>query len=129
MQTGANEGATTGLALPNATSTGLLINTINLSSSASATNSIGQIDTAIGLIGSVGSSLGSQSVALEQQTSFAGNASNNLTASASNIIDAFAAQTSTEIYKLLVQQQVSVATLQNANLEFGYLNRFFNTAA
>lgn len=129
VQTGANEGATTGISLPNATSTGLLIGTINLSSTASATNAIGQIDTAIGSISSIDASIGAQSVALQSQTSFVNQASNQLTASSSNITDASASQTSTELYKLLVQQQISLATLQSANTEFGYLNRFFNTAA
>ncbi|MBV9407688.1 MAG: flagellin [Candidatus Eremiobacteraeota bacterium] len=129
VQTGANEGATTAVALPNATSSALFIKNVDFSSSASATNAIGQIDEALNATTSARANLGAQGVAINDEINANNVASNALTASASNIEDASAPQTSTELYKLIVQQQISLETLRNANTEFGFLNRFFNTGA
>ena len=129
VQTGANEGATTAVALPNATSSALFIKNVDFSSSASATNAIGQIDEALTATTSARANLGAQGVAINDEINANNIASNALTSSASNIEDASAAQTSTELYKLIVQQQISLETLRNANSQFGFLNRFFNTGA
>jgi len=128
VQTGANEGDVTAVTLPNGTASALFIQNIDLSSSASATNAIGQIDQAISATGAARATLGSQSVALANGIDANNTASNALTASASAIADTNAPQTSTELYRLLTQQQISLETLRNANTQFGYLNRFFNTS-
>lgn len=128
VQTGANEGAVTAVTLPNGTASALFLQNIDLSSSASATNAIGQIDQSIGATVAARGTLGAQSVSLGNTIDANAVASNALTASSSAISDASAPQTSTELYRLLIQQQISLETLRNANTQFGYLNRFFNTS-
>jgi flagellin len=129
VQTGASEGATTALTLPNATSSALFLRHIDLSNSAAATNAIGQIDAAIAATTSARATLGAQDTGLLTQAASDATASNALTASASAIGDANLPKTSTELYKLLVQQQISLRTLQSSNTEFGYLNRFLNASS
>jgi|HubBroStandDraft_1064217.scaffolds.fasta_scaffold07476_4 flagellin len=129
VQTGAAEGATTAVTTPNASANALFLQNVDLSSSASATNAIGQVDEAIQATVSAGATLGAQSVAIQNQVSSNNTASNALTASAADITDASAGQTATELYQLITQQQISLLTLQGANASFGFLNRFFNTAA
>jgi flagellin len=129
VQTGASEGATTSVTTPNASANALFIQNIDLSSGASAQNAIGQVDQAIQATVAAGATLGAQQVAIQNQVTSNNTASNALTASAANIVDALAAQTSTELYQLLTQQQISLLTLQNANSQYGFLNRFLNTAA
>ncbi len=128
VQTGANQGATTGLSLPDGSSSAIFIQNLDFSSTAGATNAIGQIDAAIGATTAARASLGAQSISLDAQVNSNNVASNALTASASNIADANVPQTSTELYRLLIQNQISLETLRNANTQFGYLNRFFNTS-
>jgi flagellin len=128
VQTGANQGATTALALPNGSSSALFIQHLDFSTTATATNAVGQVDAAIGAATAARASLGAQAIALGNQVDANNVASNALTASASNVQDANAGQTSTELYRLLVQSQISLETLRNANTQFGYLNRFFNTS-
>ena len=53
----------------------------------------------------------------------------NLTASASNIGDANIPSLSSELNSLNLQQQISIATINNANVTNGYLNRFFSVTA
>ena len=129
VQTGANEGATTQVTLPNGTSSGLFIQNLDLSTTQSAENAQGQIQQALSAVSQAQSNLGAQQGALNTQVSSNATASNALTASASSISDADMGSTSTEFYQLLLQQQVSLDTLKNANTQFGYLNRFFNTAS
>jgi flagellin len=129
VQTGANEGATTAITTPNAGANAIFLQNVDLGSNASATNAIGQIDEAIGATVTAGAALGAQSVALQNQIGNNNVASNALTDAAASITDASASQTSAELYQLITQQQISALTLQNANSEFGFLNRFFNTAA
>jgi flagellin len=128
VQTGAAEGATTAVTTPNAGANALFLQNVDLGTSASATNAIGQIDEGIQATVSAGATLGAQSVAIQNQIGSNNTASNALTASAADITDASAAQTATELYQLITQQQISLLTLQGANASFGFLNRFFNTA-
>jgi flagellin len=129
VQSGANEGATTNFTLPNGSSSGLFIGDLDLSSSQSATNSQGQINAALESVNNARATLGAQVVSGEQQINNDNTASNNLVASASNIADQNTAAISTELTKLRIQQQISIATLANANDQFGFLNRFFNSPA
>ncbi|HTW85496.1 MAG TPA: flagellin [Candidatus Sulfotelmatobacter sp.] len=128
VQTGANEGDTTGVTTPNAGANALFLQNVDLSTGASSQNAIGQIDEAVQATVSAGATLGAQQVAIQNQIGSNNTAANALTASAADITDASAAQTSTELYQLITQQQISLLTLQNANSSFGFLNRFLNTA-
>jgi flagellin-like hook-associated protein FlgL len=129
VQSGANEGATTNFTLPNGATGALFISNIDLSSSASATNAQGQINSAIDAVNNTRAQLGAQIVGAEQQLNDNNTANTNLVAAASNITDQNTAAISTELTKLRIQQQISIATLANANDQFGFLNRFFNTGA
>jgi len=129
VQSGASEGATTAVTLPNGTAAANFITNIDLSSTASATEAQGQIQEAIGAIATARANLGAQSQALTNTGTNDDTAAVNLTASASFIGDADLSSVSTELALLRTQQQISLATLQNANTALGYLNRFFNIAA
>jgi flagellin len=129
VQSGANAGQTTTISLPNATAAGLGITNIDFSTAASATNSLGQINAAIEKLGSAQAQLGAQSTALGNQVSNNNTLSVNLTASASDIGDTQEASIATELNSLRTQQQISIATINNANVANGYLNRFFSVSA
>lgn len=115
VQTGANEGALTGISTPNGTSAGLSLQNIDLSSRASATNALGQINAAIDALGNAQATLGAQTVAAQYAQDAANNASSALTASASAIGDANTAQLSTQISQNSVQQQLAIKLLANSN--------------
>ena len=87
VQSGAAEGAQTNVNLPGVSSSQLRISNINLSSSLSSTNAIGQLDNAIVTLGTSQSNLGAQQVALQNQVANNNIAANNLTASSSSIAD------------------------------------------
>lgn len=129
VQSGANEGATSNFNSPNGTSTGLNIGTIDLSSSAAASNAQGQVQAALTQVSNARAQLGAQIVGSEEQLNNNNVANVNLTASSSSISDQVAAASATELAKLRIQGQISLFTLQNANNQYGYLNRFFNTGA
>lgn len=128
VQSGANQGQQTTITLPNATTTGLGITNIDLSTPQNATNSLGQIQSAIAKLGAGQAQLGAQTNAL--QNAFENNnvASVNLTNSASDIGDANESSLSSELNSLRLQQQISIATINNANVTNGYLNRFFSVS-
>jgi len=129
VQSGANAGQTTTVTLPNATTAGLGITGIDFSTEAAATNSLGQITAAIQKLGSAQAQLGAQSVSLGNAFDNNTIASVNLTASASGIGDTQVASIATELNSLRNQQQISIATINNANVANGYLNRFFSVNA
>jgi flagellin len=126
VQSGANEGATTNFTLPNGSSSGLFIGDLDLSSSAAATNAQGQVSAALEGVSNARATLGAQIVSADQQLNANNTASTNLIASASNIADQNTAAISTELTRLRIQQQISIDTLNAANDQFGFLNRFFN---
>jgi flagellin len=129
VQSGASEGDTTAVNLPNGTAAANFISNIDLSSSASAEDAQGQIQEAIASVSTARAQLGAQSQALTNAANNDNTAAVNTTAAASSIGDADLASVSTELALLRTQQQISLATLQNANTALGYLNRFFNVAA
>ena len=47
----------------------------------------------------------------------------------SDIGDANEASLASELHSLKIQQQISIATINNANVTNGYLNRFFSVSA
>jgi flagellin len=129
VQTGANQGQQTAVTIPNATTSGLGITNIDFSTPANATNSLGQINQAISALGAGQSQLGAQTASLQNAFNNNNTSSVNLTASASDIGDANEASISSELTSLRTQQQISIATINNANVTNGYLNRFFSVTA
>ncbi|MGA2395189.1 MAG: flagellin [Candidatus Lustribacter sp.] len=129
VQSGANQGQTTTITVPNATTTGLGITNIDLSTPQNATNSLGQIQNAISKLGAGQAQLGAQTNSLQNAFNNNNVASVNLTNSASDIGDANEASLSSELNSLRLQQQISIATINNANVANGYLNRFFSVSA
>lgn len=129
VQSGATQGQTTTVTVPNATTSGLGITNIDFSTPQNAANSLGQIQNAISKLGAGQAQLGAQTNSL--QNAFQNNAitSNNLANSASDIGDANESSLASELNSLRVQQQISIATINNANVTNGYLNRFFSVTA
>ena len=129
VQSGANAGQQTQVTIPNATTSGLGITNIDFSTPQNAANSLGQIQTAIANLGAGQAQLGAQTNSL--QNAFANNniASNNLTNSASSIGDTNEPSVASELNSLRIQQQISIATINNANITNGYLNRFLSVTA
>lgn len=115
VQTGAGEGSITGVSTPNGTLSGLGLGTINLSTSASATNALGQIDAALSSLGNAEATVGAQTVAMQYQQQAATNEANALTTSASDIGDANMPELSTQIAQTTTQQQVATDMLANEN--------------
>jgi flagellin len=128
VQSGANAGATTTVTLGNATTAGLGIQNIDLSTPANAQNSLGQIQQAISHLGATQAQLGAQTNSLQDAFNNNNTYSVNLTASASNIGDANYGSLASELNSLNLQQQISIQTINNANVTNGYLNRFFSVS-
>ena len=128
VQTGANQGATTQLTLPNASSSSLGLVNIDLSSSSTATNAQGQINSALQNLSSARAQVGAQEVSLQSSINSSNIASVNLQQSESNISDLNYGQASTDFTKTQLQQQITLSVLHNANNQFGFLNAFFNQA-
>jgi flagellin len=129
IQSGASAGATTSINLPNVTTQGLGIQNIDLSTPANAQNSLGQIQQAITNLNAGQAQLGAQSNALNAAFNNNNTYSVNTTASASDIGDAQQASLASELNSLNLQQQISIQTINNANVTNGYLNRFFSVTA
>jgi flagellin len=129
VQSGPNQGQVTTVTTPNATTTGLGITNIDFSTPANATNSLGQINAAISKLGSAQAQLGAQSSALQNAFNNNNVSSVNLTNSASQIGDAKENSLAVELNSLKIQQQISIQTINNANVSNGYLNRFFSVNA
>lgn len=129
VQSGANQGQTTTVTSPNATTAGLGITNIDFSTPSSATNSLGQINSAIQSLNAGQAQLGAQTNSLSHAFQNNNTYSVNLTASASGIGDAKEANLASELNSLRIQQQISTATINNANVANGYLNRFFSVSA
>jgi flagellin len=128
VQTGATQGQQTQVTIPNATTAGLGITNIDFSTPQNATNSLGQIQNAISKLGAGQAQLGAQTNSLSNAFSNNNIASVNLTNSASSIGDTQEASVATELNSLRTQQQISIATINNANVTNGYLNRFFSVS-
>ena len=129
VQSGANAGQTTSVNLPNATTSGLGIQNIDLSNPQSATNAEGQLGNAITNLGLGQAQLGAETASLGAAFKNNNTYSNNLTASASEIGDTNYGQTTSDYDNSLLQQQISVALLANANNAAGHLNAFLSTYA
>jgi flagellin len=117
VQSGANQGNTTPISFGNASAATLQIANINLSSSANATNAIGQLDQAIVHLGAAQSTLGAQQVALQYQVAANDTAANNLQTSASQLADADIGQESTNATLASLQAQFTLAVLAQRNTQ------------
>jgi flagellin len=116
VQSGASEGSTAALSLPSSASGAIGLSNIDLSSSASAAATEHSVNAAITTIGGNQATLGSQTVALQFDQQNSANASNNLTASASNIADADVTQTAAKYSRQQATAQVQIALQVQANL-------------
>ncbi len=128
VQTGANQGATTQLTLPNGSSSALGLVNIDFSSSQTATNAQGQINSALQNLSSARAQVGAQEVSIQNDINNSNIASVNLQQSASNITDLNVGQAATQFASTQLQQQITLNVLHNANNNFGFLNAFFNHA-
>ncbi len=128
VQTGANQGATTQLTLPNGSSSALGLVNIDFSSSQTATNAQGQINSALQNLSSARAQVGAQEVSIQNDINNSNIASVNLQQSASNITDLNVGQAATQFAATQLQQQITLNVLHNANNNFGFLNAFFNHA-
>jgi len=116
VQSGANEGNTTGINYGNASAASLQISAINLSTSANATNAIGQLDNAIAQLGTTQTQLGAQQVALQYQVDNNNTAALNLQQAQSNLADANIGQANTSSTLTQVQNQLQLALLAQRNV-------------
>ncbi len=129
VQSGPNAGETTNVSLPNATTSGLGIVNIDLSTPSGATNAQGQISGAQAALGKADAQLGAQSAFLAAAFDNNNILSNSLTASASSIGDTNAAQNAISTNLSTLQQQISYTVLARANNDAGHLNSFLSQYA
>jgi flagellin len=126
VQSGANEGNVTGINYGSATSASLRISNINLSSSANATNAIGQIDNAIVQLGTTQTQLGAQQVALQYQTDNDDVAALNLQNAQSNLADANVGADHTSATLSQIQNLLQLAVLAQHNTQSASVLTLFN---
>jgi flagellin len=129
VQSGASQGQTTTVTLPNASTSGLGITNIDLSNPASATNAEGQISGAITSLNAGQAQLGAESNSLTDQFENNNVYSNNLASSASDIGDTNYGQTVTQANTNTLQEQISYAVLARANADAGHLSSFLSQYA
>lgn len=115
VQSGAGEGNTTSVAIPGVSSTTLQINNINLGSSLSSTQAIGQIQNALNTLTTAQAQLGAQQNTLQAAAQAANVYSNNLTAAQSNIADENVYQGASSSALTSIQNQVQLALLAKQN--------------
>lgn len=116
VQSGANEGATTNVAIPGVSSTTLQINNINLSSVLSSTQAIGQITNALNSLTTAQATLGAQQASLQNAAQAANVYANNLTTSESDIADENIYQGASQSALQQIQQQIQYALIAKNNV-------------
>ena len=116
VQSGANEGQTTNVAVPGVNSSTLQINNLNLGSSLGATQAIGQIDNALNSLTTSQAKLGAQQVALQAASQANDTYANNLTTAASNITDENYGPGVTQSTLSQLQQQIQFALQAKNNV-------------
>jgi flagellin len=129
IQSGTNEGQTTAISLPNATTTGLGITNLDVTTPASAANTEGQVNAAENTLGLGDASVGAQSDGLGYAFQNNATLSDNLTASASAIGDTQVGASSIASNLASIQQQISIAILSRANTDAGHLSSFLSQYA
>ena len=116
VQSGANEGQTTNVAVPGVNSSTLQINNLNLGSSLGATQAIGQIDNALNSLTTSQAKLGAQQAALQAASQANDTYANNLTTAASNITDENYGPGVTQSTLSQLQQQIQFALQAKNNV-------------
>jgi flagellin len=117
VQSGAFEGNTTGINYGNASAATLQIANVNLSTSANATNTIGQLDHAIEHMGLQQTTLGAQQVQLQYQLQNNDVAALNLQTAQSNIADANIGHENTTATLASIQSQLNLAVQAQRNTQ------------
>lgn len=117
VQSGANQGNVTNVTYGNASAAALQIADVNLSTSANATNAIGQLDHAIAQLGLTQTALGSQQVQLQYQVQANDTAANNLQTAQSNLADANVGIENTNSTLDSVRAQLTLAVLAQHNTQ------------
>ena len=117
VQSGSNEGATTNVNIPGVSSNTLQISNINLGSSLSSTQAIGQIQNALQTLTTQQAQLGAQQASLQNAAQADNIYANNLTNAASNITDEnyYSGVTQSTLSQLQQQIQFAVLAKQNVN--------------
>jgi flagellin len=126
VQSGANEGNTTGIDYGNATAASLQIAHVNLSSSVNSTNAIGQLDNAIVQLGTTQTQLGAQQVALQYQADNDNTAALNLQNAQSNLADANVGAENTNATLSQIHNQLQLAVLAQRNTQSAGVLTLFN---
>jgi len=116
VQSGSNEGATTNVNIPGVSSNTLQISNINLSSSLSSTQAIGQIQNALQTLTTQEAQLGAQQNALQNAAQADDVYANNLTTAASNITDENYGTGVTQSTLSQLQQQIQFALQAKNNV-------------
>lgn len=125
VQSGPSQGDTTQVGIPAANSSTLRIANVDFSSNDNATNSIGQLDNAIGQLSGVQANIGANQVSLQQDINNNNIAAVNAQSSASNIGDASVGNEVTNATKNQIQQQVALAVLGQHNMLSGAVLALF----
>lgn len=117
VQSGANQGNVTNVTYGNASAAALQIADVNLSTSANATNAIGQLDHAIAELGLNQTALGAQQVQLQYQVQANDTAANSLQNAESNIAGANSGIENTNSTLASVRAQLTLAVLAQHNTQ------------
>jgi flagellin len=116
VQSGSNEGSTTNVNIPGVSSNTLQISNINLSSSLSSTQAIGQVQNALQTLTTQEAQLGAQQVSLQNAAQADDVYSNNLTSAASSITDENYGTGVTQSTLSQLQQQIQFALQAKNNV-------------
>jgi flagellin len=116
VQSGSNEGATTNVNIPGVNSNTLQISNIDLSTSLSSTQAIGQVQNALQTLTTQEAQLGAQQISLQNAAQANDVYANNLTSAASNITDENYGQGVTQSTLSQLQQQIQFALQAKNNV-------------
>ncbi|HEY5339645.1 MAG TPA: flagellin [Candidatus Aquilonibacter sp.] len=116
VQSGSGEGAVTNVAIPGVNSTQLQINNINLSSSLSSTQAIGQIDSALSSLTTSQAKLGAQLNSLQNAVQANNVNAVNLTAAQSSLADENVYQGASQSALGTLRAQIQAALIAQNNV-------------
>jgi len=128
VQSGSNEGATTNVNIPGVSSNTLQISNIDLGSSLSSTQAIGQIQNALQTLTTQEAQLGAQQVSLQNAAEANDVYANNLTSAASNITDENYGTGVTQSTLSQLQQQIQFALQAKNNVNASAVLGLFGPA-
>ena len=127
VQSGSNEGATTNVNVPGVSSNTLQISNVNLGSSLSSTQAIGQIQNALQTLTTQEAQLGAQQNALQNAAQANDVYANNLTSAASSITDENYGTGVTQSTLSQLQQSIQFALQSKNNVNASAVLGLFNT--